>query len=180
MRISIGINELQLKQFGSLTLNEINSHYSSSKAKVILLNKVEDPINCYQLSYRATGSENPIAEIGFFSSFTIDPVLLQINESNEILIGYDKYVSGISLDSLSHSFEIELDAPFYNFINYLDNIIIVYETGIMSINEKGTINWIFRSDDIVSLFRVQNKSIVINFFEGDRIKIELESGRIMK
>ncbi len=180
MRIIIGINELKLEKLERLTMNEIRNHFSSSKAKVILLDKAEDPINCYRLNYRAAGSENSIVEIGFFSSFTIDPALLQIHGSNEILIGYDKYVSGINLDSLSHSFDIELNAPFYNFINYLDDIIIIYEIGVMSINAKGIINWSFHSDDIISLFRVQDKSIAVNFFEGGKIKLELESGRIMK
>ena len=180
MRISIGINELKLEKLESLTLNEINNHFSSSKAKVIMLDKAEDPISHYRLSYRASGSENPIVEIRFFSSFTVDPALLQIHESNEILIGYDEYVTGINLDRLSHSFDIRLDAPFYNFLNYLDNIIIVYEIGVMSIDTEGITNWTFQSDDIISSFEIQGKSIMINLFEGDRIKIELDSGHIMK
>ena len=118
-------------------------------------------------------NDNESFNIGLQMSDTgIPPHAILFN--NHILIGCDGVY--IWRPNMGKPLHYKLDAPFYEFYIVGDNIIILYETGVIALNKNFTKKWEKSFSEIIDIESINDNILVLKDFNDKLIKLDLSTG----
>lgn len=106
----------------------------------------------------------------------LEPTLLPIAEMNRLLLGFDRSVCGVDLQTARVIFERELLAPFVDFFHLAEGaVLILYETGAIALNRDLKYIWEF-AGDLIQEARVESEILHLNFADDPPVALSLKNG----
>lgn len=125
---------------------------------------------------------NDFANIGFiYYNVGLEPQIELLAQSNKIFLGVNKIYACLDYDSKSLLFKEELPSLLYEILVDSDAQYIIYicELDIFVYKNDGSFLWKMGFRDIIKDYYLDgDKSIVIEYNDGDKISFSLESGKI--
>lgn len=124
---------------------------------------------------------NDFVDIGFiYYDVGLEPQIELIAQSNKVFLGVNKIYSCLEYDSKSILFKEELPSLLYEILVDSDAQYIIYvcELDIFVYKNDGSFLWKMGFRDIIEDYYLEeNKSIVIEYNDGDKISFSLDSGK---
>lgn len=124
---------------------------------------------------------NDFVDIGFiYYDVGLEPQIKLLAQSNKIFLGVNKIYSCLGYDSKSVLFKEELPSLLYEILVDSDAQYIIYvcELDILVYKNDGSFLWKMGFRDIIEDYYLEgNKSIVIEYNDGDKINFFLDSGK---
>lgn len=125
---------------------------------------------------------NDFVNIGFiYYNVGLEPQIELLAQSNKLFLGVNKIYSCLDYDSKSLLFKEELPSLLYEILVDSDAQYIIYicELDIFVYKNDGSFLWKMGFRDIIEDHYLDgDKSIVIEYNDGDKISFSLESGKI--
>lgn len=150
--------------------SELMESLNSSNTNSLLLGEdIETPDEFVELSIKDIQHHKEVLKIGIICEHSSINPQCDINNKREVILGFNKKLSVINLNTCSEAKQIELDSIFYEFkiINNC-NLIIICETDIYCLNENYEIIW------------TKGLDLIINYDITDQyIKVETEEKMLM-
>lgn len=110
-------------------------------------------------------------EIGLITQNALKPECVVIE--NFVFVGFNDEVDIINNEEVVGTYRTL--APFYEFIQYKDYVLAIFEIDVICFDKTGVIFWEYVADDIIIDFFVRENYIVIKFDE-DIITIDISTG----
>lgn len=124
---------------------------------------------------------NDFVDIGFiYYDVGLEPQIELLAQSNKIFLGVNKIYSCLDYDSKSMIFKKELPSLLYEILVDSDAQYIIYvcELDIFVYKNDGSFLWEMGFRDVIEDYYLEgNKSIVIEYNEGNKISFSLDSGK---
>lgn len=108
----------------------------------------------------------------------IDPSFILLNDNKTIVIGFNKEINIIDILKNKISTKINLGTNFNSLIKKNDFILILFETGVMSITETGIENWKVDRDVVVD-YNLSDYYLELQFMDDNPLKISIKDGKIL-
>ena len=124
---------------------------------------------------------NDFIDIGFiYYDVGLEPQIELIAQSNKVFLGVNKIYSCLDYDSKSILFKEEFPSLLYEILVDSDAQYIIYvcELDIFVYKNDGSFLWKMGFRDIIEDYYLEgNKSIIIEYNDGDKISFSLDSGK---
>lgn len=124
---------------------------------------------------------NDLVDIGFiYYDVGVEPQIELLSQSNKIFLGVNKIYACIDYDNKSTLFKEELPSLLYEILVDSDAQYIVYicELDILVYKNDGSFLWKMGFRDVIEDYYLDgNKSIVIEYNDGNKVSFSLESGK---
>jgi hypothetical protein len=117
--------------------------------------------------------------IGIYSEgHGLEPHLLV--KSDKLIIGFDTQVTGIDIIRRKPDFQIRLNSLFRSFILLKQHriILILHETGVVAVTEKGQELWSF-DEDIIEDYSIDKQSLFLEFSDTESVRLNIISGELI-
>lgn len=142
--------------------------------------EAEAPRKFYSFSLQ---SESGKIEVGILSSgLGIRPVAIMLDGTNKIIVGHDKWLTGIDIDHAKTCFNELLNGVFYEFVTTDSNneVLIIHELGVIKINTEGKKQWTVDTDVIENYSINEDKEIILTVMDqSNNVIVNPDSGKVL-
>jgi predicted transport protein len=116
--------------------------------------------------------------IGIISESSIKPEYLMVKSANKLFLGFNKEVNFFDIQKKENEIKIELGTRFSTFIEVENIILIMFETGCLSVTQNG--NEIWKIDkDVVEDFTIDGNLLELRFIDENFCKVSIKDGKIL-
>lgn len=180
MYINFGINFISISKIENKT-NLIAELKQCNEGSILLNTSTREEVYFFIVRIFFTSQAKNTFGIGIISeSHGLLPHILLLPEENKIFFGLNEQL--IIFDSINKiATEITFNSLFFRFIHliHLNIILVLHETGILSVNaQKNKIIWKF-DGDIIEDFAIEETIIKLKFIDQSTIIISLNDGQII-
>ncbi|MEM5948952.1 hypothetical protein WKV44_10415 [Spirochaetia bacterium 38H-sp] len=116
--------------------------------------------------------------IGIISESSIKPEYLMAKGVNKLFLGFNREVNVFDIQKKENEIKIELGTRFATFIEVENIILIMFETGCLSVTQNGSEIWKI-DKDVVEDFIIDGSLLELCFIDEDSCKVSIKDGRII-
>lgn len=174
MKITIGDSVMDIKEWASEP--EMISFINSCPRSIFLGSNSQSPGQAVSIIVSSIDSKQTLRSIGISTEGTgIQAKLLIARNGSFCAIGFNNEVVGFDSTLWDCQFKLRMIAPFVDFVQVGEDIVVLNEGGVQRLTRNGKIKWAYDSD-LIEDWSIEKGSLDLRFMDDPAILLDLESG----